>query len=30
MQGRIEHAIPYPVYTLCALLPWQLFSFALT
>jgi lipopolysaccharide transport system permease protein len=23
-------AIPYPVYTLCALLPWQLFAFALT
>ena len=30
MQKRVEHNIPYPVYTLCALLPWQLFSFALT
>jgi lipopolysaccharide transport system permease protein len=30
MQRHVEHNIPYPVYTLCALLPWQLFSFALT
>ncbi len=30
MQRRVEHDIPYPVYTLCALLPWQLFSYALT
>jgi lipopolysaccharide transport system permease protein len=30
MDSRIKGYIPYPVYTLCALLPWQLFSFALT
>ena len=24
--GRIENGIPYPAYTLCALLPWQLFA----
>jgi lipopolysaccharide transport system permease protein len=26
---KIEGGIPYPVYTFCALLPWQLFAFAL-
>jgi len=26
---RVEGDIPYPVYTFCALLPWQLFAFAL-
>jgi lipopolysaccharide transport system permease protein len=30
MGRRIEGGIPYPVYTYCALLPWQLFAFALT
>jgi lipopolysaccharide transport system permease protein len=30
MGKRIEGGIPYPVYTYCALLPWQLFAFALT
>jgi lipopolysaccharide transport system permease protein len=29
MGGRIVEGIPYPVYTFCALLPWQLFAFAL-
>ncbi len=28
--SRIEGGIPYPIYTFCALLPWQLFSSALT
>jgi lipopolysaccharide transport system permease protein len=27
---RIEGGIPYPIYTFCALLPWQLFAHALT
>jgi lipopolysaccharide transport system permease protein len=27
---RIEGGIPYPLYTFCALLPWQLFSSSLT
>ncbi len=26
LSARIENSIPYPVYTLCALLPWQLFA----
>jgi lipopolysaccharide transport system permease protein len=30
MGNRIEGGIPYPVYTYCALLPWQLFAYALT
>jgi lipopolysaccharide transport system permease protein len=30
MGKRIEGGIPYPVYTYCALLPWQLFAYALT
>jgi lipopolysaccharide transport system permease protein len=30
MGRRIEGGIPYPVYTYCALLPWQLFAYALT
>jgi lipopolysaccharide transport system permease protein len=29
MGNRIEGDIPYPVYTYCALLPWQLFAYAL-
>jgi lipopolysaccharide transport system permease protein len=29
MSGRIVGNVPYPVYTFCALLPWQLFAFAL-
>jgi lipopolysaccharide transport system permease protein len=29
MAGRIVEGTPYPVYTMCALLPWQLFAFAL-
>ncbi len=28
--ARIESGVPYPVYTYCALLPWQLFATALT
>ena len=28
--SRIEGGIPYPLYTFCALLPWQLFSSSLT
>jgi len=30
MKNRIDSNVPYTVYTLCALLPWQLFAFALT
>jgi lipopolysaccharide transport system permease protein len=30
MSQRIQGDIPYPVYTFCALLPWQLFAFALS
>jgi lipopolysaccharide transport system permease protein len=30
MSKRIEGDIPYPVYTYCALLPWQLFAYALS
>jgi lipopolysaccharide transport system permease protein len=30
MGRRIEGGIPYPVYTYCALLPWQIFAYALT
>ncbi|MCP3980405.1 MAG: ABC transporter permease [bacterium] len=26
VSGRIEGGIPYPLYTFCALLPWQLFA----
>jgi lipopolysaccharide transport system permease protein len=29
MGNRIEGNIPYPLYTYCALLPWQLFAYAL-
>jgi lipopolysaccharide transport system permease protein len=30
MEDRIPDSVPYAVYVLCALLPWQLFAFALT
>jgi lipopolysaccharide transport system permease protein len=30
MEDRIPAGVPYAVYVLCALLPWQLFAFALT
>lgn len=30
LQGISPAGVPYPVYTMCALLPWQLFAFALT
>ena len=30
LQGISPSGVPYPVYTMCALLPWQLFAFALT
>ena len=30
LSGRVEGGIPYPVFTLCALLPWQLFANSLT
>jgi lipopolysaccharide transport system permease protein len=30
MGQRIQSGIAYPVYTYCALLPWQLFAYALT
>jgi lipopolysaccharide transport system permease protein len=30
LSSRIEGGIPYPLYTFCALLPWQLFSSSLT
>ena len=30
LSGRVEGGIPYPVYTLCGLLPWQLFASSLT
>jgi lipopolysaccharide transport system permease protein len=29
MSSRIENGIPYPIYTFCALLPWQLFAQAM-
>lgn len=29
MNSRIESGIPYPIYTFCALLPWQLFAQAM-
>lgn len=29
IEGRIEGGVPYPLYTFCALLPWQLFASAL-
>ncbi len=30
INARIESGIPYPLYTFCALLPWQLFAQAIT
>lgn len=29
MNSRIESGVPYPIYTFCALLPWQLFAQAM-
>ncbi len=29
IENRIESGIPYPIYTFCALLPWQLFATAI-
>lgn len=30
IERTVEGGLPYPVFALCALLPWQLFSYALT
>jgi lipopolysaccharide transport system permease protein len=30
LEAHVPEGVPYTVYTLCALLPWQLFSYALT
>lgn len=30
ISSRIESGLPYPLYTFCALLPWQLFAHAMT
>jgi lipopolysaccharide transport system permease protein len=30
MESRIQSTAPYTVYVLCALIPWQLFAFAVT
>lgn len=30
LSKRIDSGVPYPLYVFCALLPWQLFAFALT
>src|SRR5882672_11113384 len=30
LNAKIESGVPYPLYTFCALLPWQLFAHAIT